>query len=243
MKKIIIILLSNIFNFSAITETVRFATDATYAPFEFISANNNIIGFDIDIANALCKTMQMTCRFTNQAFDNLIPSLDYHSCDAVIAGMDITPERSKKISFTNSYYNNSAIIVTTKKNKFVLSTQIKNKKIGTQYGSTHQKYLIDRYPNINIVSYDSYQNAILDLKNGRLDGVFGDTAVINQWIKKDNNLMIIGKKITDKYYFGTGLGIAIKKDNLILLEKLNKALTNIKNNGTYKIIYTKWFNN
>ncbi|PLK59157.1 hypothetical protein CEX73_00670 [Candidatus Palibaumannia cicadellinicola] len=136
------------------------------------------------------------------------------------------------------------MLVITKNNKTKFyQTDLTNKRIGTQNGSTHQKYLMDKYPKMTIRSYDSYQNAMLDLKNSRIDGIFGDTAVVNQWIKTDNSLITIGDKIIDPNYFGTGLGIAIRKDNLVLVQKLNKALISIKQDGTYQMIYQKWFNN
>ncbi len=77
-------------------QTIRFATEASYPPFESIDANNKIVGFDVDLANALCKEIDATCTFTNQAFDSLIPSLKFRRVDAVMAWMDITPERENR---------------------------------------------------------------------------------------------------------------------------------------------------
>lgn len=99
---------------------------------------------------------------------------------------------------------------------------------------THQKYLQDKHPEVKTVAYDSYQNAIIDLKNGRIDGVFGDTAVVNEWLKTNPQLGVATDKVTDPQYFGTGLGIAVRPDNKALLEKLNSALAAIKADGTYQ---------
>ncbi|AEL74726.1 bacterial extracellular solute-binding s, 3 family protein [Yersinia pestis PY-13] len=88
---------------------------------------------------------------------------------------------------------------------------------------------------------DSYQNAIIDLKNGRIDGVFGDTAVVNEWLKTNPNLASVGEHVTDPQYFGTGLGIAVRPDNIALLTKLNKAIDAVKADGTYQAINDKWF--
>ncbi|MGG6124945.1 transporter substrate-binding domain-containing protein, partial [Pantoea allii] len=79
--------------------TFRIATEASYPPFEFVDANNKLQGFDLDLANALCKELDATCTFTNQAFDCLIPSLKFRRFDAVMAGRDITPEREKQVLF------------------------------------------------------------------------------------------------------------------------------------------------
>ncbi|HHL2730121.1 TPA: arginine ABC transporter substrate-binding protein [Yersinia enterocolitica] len=241
MKKLLLatILSGMVFSATA-TETIRFAASATYPPFESIGANNEIVGFDMDLAKALCKQMEANCTFTNQAFDSLIPALKFKRYDAVISGMDITPERSKQVAFSQPYYANSAIVIAPK-GKFTSFSDLKDKKIGMENGTTHQKYLQDKHPEIQTVAYDSYQNAIIDLKNGRIDGVFGDTAVVNEWLKTNPNLAAVGEHVTDPQYFGTGLGIAVRPDNTALLEKLNKAIDAVKADGTYKAINDKWF--
>ncbi|MEQ9866443.1 arginine ABC transporter substrate-binding protein [Pectobacterium aroidearum] len=241
MKKLVLATLLAGIAFSATAaDTIRFASSATYPPFESLDANNEIVGFDMDLAKALCKQMQATCTFTNQAFDSLIPALKFRRYDAVISGMDITPERSKQVMFTQPYYANSAVVI-AQKGKFSDFAAMKGKRIGMENGTTHQKYMHDKHPEVQTVSYDSYQNAVLDLKNGRIDGVFGDTAVVNEWIKTNPELATVGEHVTDAEYFGTGLGIAVRPDDKALLEKLNKALDAIKADGTYKAINDKWF--
>lgn len=241
MKKLLIaaVLTSMAVSASA-AETLRFATEASYPPFEFIAADNQIQGFDIDLANALCKEIKAKCTFTNQAFDSLIPSLKFKRFDAVIAGMDITPERQKQVLFTQPYYDNSALFI-SEQGKIADVTRLAGKKVGVQNGTTHQKYLAEKHPNIKNVPYDSYQNALLDLKNGRIDAVFGDTAVVNEWLAQNASLVAVGEKVTDKEYFGTGLGIAVRLQNSQLQGKLNAALSKIKQDGTYETIYKKWF--
>ena len=241
MKKLLLAaLLSGVAFTAGAADTIRFASSATYPPFESMDANNQIVGFDIDLANALCKQLQANCTFTNQAFDSLIPALKFKRFDAVISGMDITPERQKQVAFTAPYYANSAVVIAPN-GKYKTLADLKGKRIGMENGTTHQKYLQEKHPEITTVAYDSYQNAILDLKNGRLDGVFGDTAVVNEWLKNNPNLAAVGEHVTDPQYFGIGLGIAVRPDNTALLEKLNGALTAIKADGTYKAINDKWF--
>ncbi|MFI8417773.1 arginine ABC transporter substrate-binding protein [Serratia sp. NPDC078593] len=241
MKKLIIAaVLAGISVSASAVETIRFATEASYPPFEFVGADNKIQGFDVDLANAMCEEMQATCTFTNQAFDSLIPGLRFKRFDAVMAGMDITPEREKQVLFTQPYYDNSALFV-AQKDKVTDVTALKGQKVGVQNGTTHQKFLTDKHPEITTVPYDSYQNAILDLKSGRINAVFGDTAVVNEWLKQNDTLVAVGDKVTDKDYFGTGLGIAVRQKNNALQGKLNAALDKIKQDGTYETIYKKWF--
>ncbi|MCT6590040.1 arginine ABC transporter substrate-binding protein [Pantoea dispersa] len=221
-------------------EKIRFAASATYPPFESLDQNNQIVGFDIDLAKALCQQMQAECTFTNNAFDSLIPSLKFRRYDAVISGMDITAERSKQVDFTQPYYANSAIVI-AHQGEYSDFSQLKGKRIGVENGTTHQKYLLEKHPEVIAVAYDSYQNAILDLKNGRLNGVFGDSAVVNQWLKANADLSAVGEHITDSDYFGTGLGIAVRKGNSALLQQLNSALAALKANGRWQQINQKWF--
>lgn len=241
MKKLLLaaMLATAAFSVTA-ADKINFGSSATYPPFESLDASNQIVGFDIDLANALCKQMQADCTFTNHAFDSLIPSLKFRKYDAVISGMDITPERSKQVAFSDPYYANSAVVI-AKKGAFTSLADLKGKRIGMENGTTHQKYLQDKHPEIKTVSYDSYQNAIIDLKNGRIDGVFGDTAVVNEWLKTNPQLGTVGEHVTDPQYFGTGLGIAVRPENQALLKKLNAALAAIKADGTYQKISDKWF--
>jgi arginine transport system substrate-binding protein len=142
MKKVLIAaLLAGVSLSATAAQTIRFATEASYPPFESIDANNKIVGFDVDLANALCKEIDATCTFTNQAFDSLIPSLKFRRFDAVMAGMDITPEREKQVLFTTPYYDNSALFV-GQQGKFTSIDQLKGKKVGVQNGTTHQKFIM-----------------------------------------------------------------------------------------------------
>ena len=241
MKKLVLVALLATFAAGAsAADKINFGVSATYPPFESLDASNQIVGFDIDLAKALCKQMQADCTFTNHAFDSLIPSLKFKKYDAVISGMDITPERSKQVAFTDPYYANSAVVI-AKKGAYKSFDELKGKRIGMENGTTHQKFIMDKHPEITTVPYDSYQNAKLDLQNGRIDGVFGDTAVVTEWLKDNPKLAAVGDKVTDKDYFGTGLGIAVRQGNTELQQKLNTALEKVKKDGTYETIYNKWF--
>lgn len=241
MKKIILaaLIASTAFGAQA-AEHIRFASSATYPPFESLNSENQIVGFDIDLANALCEQMKAECSFTNNPFDSLVPALKFRRHDAVISGMDITAERSKQVSFTQPYYANSAIII-AQKGKFTHLDQLKGKRVGVENGTTHQKYLQEKHPEIVTVAYDSYQNAILDLKNSRLDGILGDSAVVGAWLKTNPNLASVGEPITDRDFFGTGVGIAVRKDNAALLAQFNAALDVLKANGTIEKLNQRWF--
>lgn len=237
MKKILLTaLLATTTAISASALEITFATEPSYPPFENTDANGKIVGFDIDIANAICEEIQATCKFESHAFDSLIPSLRFKRFDAAISAMDITPARLEQVSFSDPYYDSSASFVGVK-GKTSLD---KARTVGVQNGTTFQQYIAQNAKQYRASPYATLQNAVLDLQNGRLDIVFGDTAVLADWLKNYDNLEFVGEKVTDPEFFGTGLGIAVNKDNQELLTKINQGLAAIKANGKYETIYNTW---
>ena len=241
MKKLLLASIIGLTAFSAAAqEEIKFAMEATYAPFEYMDENNQIQGFDVDLANALCDVIEAKCSFHNQPFDSLIPALKFRRYDAAISGIDITEQRQKVVNFTDAYYENSAAFVALK-DKVADQNALQGKRVGVQNGSTHQSYLTEQMGKVTAVPYASYQDAFIDMQNGRIDSVFGDTAVVAEWFKKNDSLVYVGNPVTNAKYFGNGFGIALNKDNEALLNKLNAALKTVKDNGTYQQIFDKYF--
>ena len=245
-KKIIGIILffTSLFVYAA-NNSLNFATDATYPPFELIAPSGEMQGFDVDIIKALCQKMQTQCSFTNQAFSSLIPSLQLGKYDAIFGAMNITAEREKEVDFTNPYYLNTVSVVASKANVPALTKSLKGKMIGVQNGSTIAEYLKDNYgDSVKVNTYTSEESAFLDLTSGRIDAVMADTPLIITWQKKSGNeYVLIGQPLHDPKYFGKGYGIAVKKGNAELLAKLNKAIAEIKADGTYEKIVKQYFGN
>ncbi len=138
MKKILLASLIGLVSASAAAQQeIKFVMEATYAPFEYMDENNQIQGFDVDLANALCKQLEAKCSFHNQAFDSLIPALKFKRYDAAISAMDITEARLEQVNFSNPYYDNSAAFVSLA-GKVADQAALKGKRVGVQNGSTHQ---------------------------------------------------------------------------------------------------------
>lgn len=217
-------------------QELTFAMEPSYPPFETTNEKGEIIGFDVDVANAICQEIQVTCKFKSETFDSLIPSLKAKRFDAAISAIDITNARAKQVLFSDAYYDSSASYVALK-GKATLESA---KNIGVQNGTTFQQYTVAETKQYSPKSYASLQNAILDLKSGRIDIILGDTAVLSDMISKEPEIQFIGEKVTNKKYFGNGLGIAMHKSNKDLAAQLNKGLAAIKANGEYQKIYDKW---
>ena len=221
---------------AASAQELTFAMEPSYPPFETTNEKGEIIGFDVDIANAICKEIQATCKFKGEAFDALIPNLKAKRFDASISAIDITDARAKQVLFSDAYYDSTASYVTLK-GKATLESA---KNVGVQNGTTFQQYTVAETKQYTTKAYASLQSAILDLKSGRIDMIFGDTAVLADMISKEPEMQFVGEKVANKKYFGNGLGIAMHKSNKELAEQLNKGLAAIKANGEYQKIYDKW---
>lgn len=217
-------------------QELTFAMEPSYPPFETTNEKGEIIGFDVDVANAICQEIQATCKFKSETFDSLIPSLKAKRFDAAISAIDITDARAKQVLFSDAYYDSSASYVALK-GKATLESA---KNIGVQNGTTFQQYTVAETKQYSPKSYASLQNAILDLKSCRIDIILGDTAVLSDMISKEPEIQFVGEKVTNKKYFGNGLGIAMHKSNKDLAAQLNKGLAAIKANGEYQKIYDKW---
>ena len=221
---------------AASAQELTFAMEPSYPPFETTNEKGEIIGFDVDVANAICKEIQATCKFKGEAFDALIPNLKAKRFDASISAIDITDARAKQVLFSDAYYDSTASYVALK-GKATLESA---KNVGVQNGTTFQQYTVAETKQYTTKAYASLQSAILDLKSGRIDMIFGDTAVLADMISKEPEMQFIGEKVANKKYFGNGLGIAMHKSNKELAEQLNKGLAAIKANGEYQKIYDKW---
>ena len=248
MKKFLIstLLLTIAINIQA--ATLKFATEATYPPFESVESSGNITGYDIDIMNAVCAVMKTKCTIENAPFDSLIPSLNIGKYDAIISALSITPQREKVVAFTQPYYLVTITVIAPKDSTLALnSASLKGKTIGVQGDTTFYQYLKAKYGNVvKINTYKSQESAFADLTNGRVDAVMGDTPLNAAWLKQGNNAqhyLYVGQPIEDVTYFGPGYGIAVKKTNSKLLAQLNTALETIKKDGQYQQINHKWFGN
>lgn len=188
--------------------------------------------------------MNVTCTFVNDPFTVLIPNLLQKKYDAVISAMGATEERKAEVNFTDIYYTPTACYVAPLAKHYSMG-DILGKTIGVQKSSTFEDYLHHKYNNgVVIKSYDSTKNALKDLKAGHVDIVLSDTLSVKAWLDKDNNsqsfAIVVGPMINAKY-FGAGFAIAVRKDEVDLLASFNKALAEIKANGTYDSITRKYF--
>jgi len=227
-------------------KTVRIGTEGAYPPFNFFDTQNQLQGFDIDVAKALCGKMKVECTFVAQDWDGIIPALLANKYDAIVASMSITEERMKTVDFTDKYYNTPAQFITSKDNTAtdVTPQGLAGKALGAQSSTTHATYLEDLYKDSNVKLYPTQDEANLDLANGRLDYILADSVVLYEWLAKTDDgkcCKNVGDPIRNVKYFGEGAGIAIRKDEPELKAMFNQAIKDIIADGTYQKINEKYF--
>jgi arginine/ornithine transport system substrate-binding protein len=225
---------------------VKIATEGAYPPFNFVDTGGKLQGFDVDIANALCEKMQAKCEVVAQAWDGIIPGLLEKKYDAIVASMSITEERKQKVDFTGKYYQTPAKFVAKKGAGLDISKDgLKGKTIGVQVSTIHENFVRDNFGDVaTIKTYDTQENANLDLAAGRLDAILADSVALDEgFLKTDagKDFEFVGPDFTDKKWFGEGAGIAVRKDDPQLRDALNAAIDAIRQDGTYKKLNDKYF--
>jgi lysine-arginine-ornithine-binding protein len=232
-------------------DVVRIGTEGAYPPFNSIDENGNLVGFDIDIANALCDAAGYTCEFVVQDWDGIIPGLLAKKYDAIIASMSITEERKEQVDFTNKYYNTPAKFI--KPNGMDLqipddvaqaNQALAGMKVGVQRATIHENFIRDNFPDVEVVVYATQDEANLDLANGRVDLVMADSVALDEgFLKTDQGaeFEFVGPDYNDPRWHGEGAGIAVRKGEPELLAGLNAALEQILADGTYKAINDTYF--
>ncbi|MFQ5776004.1 MAG: ABC transporter substrate-binding protein [Kiloniellaceae bacterium] len=231
---------------SAGAKKVRIGTEGAYPPFNYIDANGKLQGFDIDIAKALCQAANYDCEFVVQDWDGIIPGLLAKKYDAIIASMSITEERKKKVDFTGKYYTTPAKFVARKGADIEISREgLKGKSVAVQRATIHENFLRDNYGDIvDIKAYATQDEANMDLASGRVDLALADSvALLEGFLNTDagKDFEFVGPDFTDPKWFGEGAGIAVRKGEDDLREGLNKAIAQIRADGTYQKINAKWF--
>lgn len=230
---------------SAVTDTtadapmsVKIATESSYKPFSYTDADGKLIGYEIELVDALCAQMKAECELISQDWDGLIPGLNAQKFDAVIAGMSITPERKEVVEFTDPYFH-TGIILIGKKGDDISVADLAEQPVASQRSTVSSQYLQDEYPDADIKLYDTQDNAYLDLTSGRVRAMMSDKVTGIDWLKTEagQNYEVKGDEISTEE---DAMGIAFRKGDP-LVAKFNTALAEIKADGTYDQITGSYF--
>ncbi|MBE3640546.1 transporter substrate-binding domain-containing protein [Mangrovicoccus algicola] len=223
-------------------DSLVIGTEAAYRPFAWVLPSGELTGFDIDIARALCTEMGVTCEISDQAYDGLIPALNAGKVDAIIASMFITEDRLEAIDFAGPYYVTPGLFIGPEGADLDLTPEsLKRKFIGVQRGSTMADYVEARLPGARVQFYDTLDAATLDLVSGRVDLVFADSVVIEEFLASEDGAGFaqVGEPVTDPI-LGEGAGIGLRKGEEELKARFDAALAAIIASGEYAEINARY---
>jgi len=223
---------------------IRIGTEGAYPPFNNLNANGEVEGFEIDYVNMLCAKMKVKCTWVAQDWDGIIPALLSNKYDIIVAGMNATDERKKKVDFTHVYTRVPPAFIGGKNAGTDISpAALKGKVIGAQASTIHMNYLEKYYKDSTLKGYPTQEEANLDLANGRTDYVIADKVALLDFLKdkgKDCCKFIADVK-RDPVIHGDGVAMAVRKEDQDLKEMFNKAIDESLKDGSFQKIADKYF--
>ncbi|MEX3690377.1 ABC transporter substrate-binding protein [Paraburkholderia sp. BR14263] len=229
------------------TDTLRFGVEADYPPFEYKLPSGELVGFDIDVGNAVCARMQVKCKWIENSFDGLIPALQARKFDAINSAMWATEQREKAIDFTSVIYA-SPIRLVARSGSHILpnAESLKGKRVGVQQGGTQQYYAEQKWAPAGaaVVTYPSQTQVFSDLAAGRIDAALqSQQSAEDSFLKKPEGkgFTFVGGPLTDEKIFGRGVAFGVRKQDSELKERLNQAIASLKQDGTLVKLAKKYF--
>lgn len=221
------------------SSVIRIATETSYKPFSFLDASGNTVGFEIDLANAMCAQMQAECIIEPQAWDSLITGLQAGKFDAIMAGMGATKERAQVVDFSDPYFESTLLFIGKKGDANDINS-VAGQKVAAQQATISANYIADNHPEIELTTYDTQDSIYADMAAGRIQYMLAGSEIMLPWLIEGQGLEYEVKgapiEIDDN-----GIAIALRKGDASLKDRFNAALAEIKQNGEYDQIASKYF--
>ncbi|MDF2880548.1 MAG: polar amino acid uptake transporter, family, amino acid-binding protein [Clostridiaceae bacterium] len=214
-------------------------TSADYPPYEFhktINGKDEIVGFDITIANEIAKDLGVKLEIKDMSFDGLLAALQSGNVDIVIAGMNPTEDRKKSVDFSKVYYTsiNSVMVRTEDKDKYKTIDDLKGKKIGVQKGTTQEQIAKDQMAGSEIKSLGKVTDLVMQLQNKKVDAIIVELPVATSYASKNKNISVSDVKVKNEE---KGSAVAFKKGNEDFVKAVNSTLDKLmKSNSIDKFV-------
>jgi len=223
-------------------EKLRVGMECDYYPFNYKDTSGELMGYDVDVAKGLAEILDVEIVYICQAWDGMIPALLANKFDLIIASMSITKSRAKKIDFSTPYRVSAGQILGPKKMKVKLFDEqdnlipenFKGLRVGLERATTYSSWFKAKLPGADIVLYDGTEPAYLDLVNGRVDIIMTNPMKAHlKFLSKPNGAGFEFKSppINEVDYFGTGVGIGMRKGQDELKARLNAGLKKLITEG------------
>lgn len=219
--------------------TLSVCSDVPYPPFEDFdeSSDSGYKGFDIDIVSEIADRLELDLAIQDSSFDALQSgqSLNAGSCDLVASAMTITDEREENLDFSDGYYDSKQSLLVPADSDIAGIGDLDGVKVGVQQGTTGKTYTEENATGAEIVTFPSDAEMFQAIKAGQVEALLQDLPV-NLDHATDGEYKVVETYETDEQY-----GFAIKQGNTQLVEDVNEALTEMRDDGTYDEIYNKYF--
>jgi polar amino acid transport system substrate-binding protein len=227
-------------------QTIRFLTEMDYPPFDYAGPDGNPVGFNVDLARAICDEIKASCTIQARRFDTLLDALNDNRGDAVIASIAATAETRKRADFTDPYYRAPARFVARVDSPIgdVLPELLEGKKIAVVGGTAHEAYLKEMFTEAEVRPYANAVAAREALRNKDVDLLFGDGISLAFWLNGSDSAgccAFRGGPFLESRFFGEGVGIAVKRGNDLLRLAINWALFRQWEKGTYTDLWLRYF--
>ncbi|MGH6644004.1 MAG: transporter substrate-binding domain-containing protein [Bradyrhizobium sp.] len=228
-------------------EQIKIATDATFPPFESIDSSGKLVGYDVELMQAICDAAKLDCNIANAAWDGMIPGLIEGKYDALISQLTVTEKRRQVIAFSDIYDHPIFRFVAKKGASFDFTPDgLAGKTIAVQTGTPMDAYVTSHYPKAVIKRYDTGSAPYLELTAGRADlHISYQAQIIHGFLKSESGgaFELVGPELTgkDAKEFGEGVAIAINKKNTDLVAQINKGLATVRDSGQLKALNAKYF--
>ena len=221
------------------TRTLVVGSSATYPPFAYENPQKQIVGFDVDIINAVAQKAGLKVRVINTPWTGIFASLNNGDIDLIVSGVTINDKRKQSYAFTAPYFEARQLMAVPASSPVKTLTDLAGKKVGVVIGSAGDDIASAAFGKTspNIRRFESTPVMIQELAASGLDAAIGDNGVIAYRVQEQKRLKTVDDPTFPKEYFG----IVVKQGNTALLDKLNAGLTAVKADGTYATLYRKWF--
>jgi len=264
-KTVFSVLLSLLVIGSANADKIKIGTEGAYPPWNSKNEAGKLIGFEVELAYTLCRYIGKQCTIVEQDWDGMIPALIMRKFDAIMAGMSITAERQKAISFSQGYADEVASLAVMKGSSLegldtpaginltkpnaaakkalkTLTSALAGKTVCVQTATIHQNFLDSGdVGKVNVRTYKTQDEVNLDLASGRCDAALAAAVAFSDYAEKSGKPVVLTGPTFSGGAFGNGVGVGIRKDDTELLKAFNQAIDKARKNGDISRIATKWF--
>ncbi|MBE0413251.1 transporter substrate-binding domain-containing protein [Yoonia sp.] len=211
---------------------VRMGTEGAYPPYNFINDNGDVDGFEREVGDEICARAALTCQWVTNDWDSIIPNLVSGNYDTIIAGMSITDERAEVIDFTQDYYPPTASAYVAATDGVDLSGGV----IAAQTGTIQAGHVVDS--GASLLEFPNPEETVAAVRAGEVDAVLADKDFLVPIVDASGGaLMFVG----DDVALGGGIGMGLRKSDPALREKMDAAITAMKEDGTLNALLIKWF--